>query len=214
MIKEIFRSLLIRVARFKKYFVEDIGPEAIKDYWKNPDDGHNNPKIYVSGKKGHIRSKNLLSIIEDLVVSNAKILEIGTNAGRNLNELYNAGYKNLSGIEISTNAIEEFEKSFNECYRNSNIINDSVENVIKEIPERSYDIIFSIAVLQHIHTDSEWIFDYMVKINRGFIIVMEDERWVSYRHFPRNYKKIFESRGMRQIKRVHGARIFKIKSDN
>jgi len=166
---------------------------------------------YVINKSAQLRSENLVSIIQDLIINKGEILEIGCNAGRNLNYLYQAGYTDLTGIEINKNALNQFKLSFNECYQNINIINSSIEESITKISDQKYDIVFTMAVLQHIHPTSDWIFDHMVRISRGFLITMEVEEFPSPRHFPRNYKKIFESRGMRQIKRIHTARIFKRK---
>lgn len=54
------------------------------------------------------------------------------------------------------------------------------------------------AVLEHIHFDSDWIFAELVRI-APLIITIEDEVDISTRHFPRNYQKVFEPLGMRQV---------------
>ncbi len=53
------------------------------------------------------------------------------------------------------------------------------------------------AVLEHIHYKSNWIFNEMIRISK-YILTIEDELSISDRHFPRNYKKIF-SNNMTQI---------------
>ena len=54
------------------------------------------------------------------------------------------------------------------------------------------------AVLEHLPKESEWIFEKMVKHSKH-IITIEDEKSINKICFPRNYKKIFEDLGMKQI---------------
>jgi len=46
------------------------------------------------------------------------------------------------------------------------VYNSPVENVIKGLKDNYYDLVFTVAVLYHIHTDSEWIFPEMVRITK------------------------------------------------
>jgi len=46
------------------------------------------------------------------IPQNGKILEIGCNVGRNLNHLYENGFKQLTGIEISENAINALKRMY------------------------------------------------------------------------------------------------------
>ena len=210
-IKEWVIDLRIKRAKIQRYFIENKPLESILDYWKRPNDGTNNPKDYASKKSSHKRSEKLTVIIKDLIVNTGDILEIGCNGGRNLNHLYMAGYSNLTGVEISNDALDEFKNSFEVCYEQSTIINDSIEDAIINFNDCQFDIVYTVAVLQHIHPESEWIFDHMVRITRVYLITWEVENYPSYRHYPRNYKKVFEKRGMKQINRIGGIRIFRKK---
>ena len=169
--------------------------EEIHSYWKEPWDGKNKPTDYVPLLE---RSQFLLGIIS-AYASQAKILEIGCNVGRNLNCLYNSGYQNLTGIEISKNAIEELAKQFPQLIENCNIINGSIEDQIINFNSNGFDIVFTMAVLVHVHPESEWIFKEMVNITGKYLIVIEDEVRTTWRHFSRKYKEIFESYNMQQI---------------
>jgi hypothetical protein len=82
------------------------------------------------------------------------------------------------------------------------IYNKSVEEVIKEFEDRRYEAIFTMAVLEHIHSDSKWVFKEIVRVSKKYLITIEDERRVSWRHFPRHYRKIFEKVGMKQIEEI------------
>ena len=58
------------------------------------------------------------------------------------------------------------------------------------------------ATLQHIHNDNKFIFDEIVRITKKNLITIEDEKGISWRHFPRNYKTIFEKLGLKQIEEI------------
>ena len=55
------------------------------------------------------------------------------------------------------------------------------------------------AVLEHLHPESNWVFGEIARITSSILITIEDERSVYWRVFPRNYRRIFERRGMVQI---------------
>jgi len=63
-----------------------------------------------------------------------------------------------------------------------------------------FDMIFTMALLQCLHPSSEWVFKEITD-RTTFLITIEDELEHSFawRHFPRNYKKVFERLGMKQI---------------
>ena len=181
----------------------------IHDYWKSPDDGMNLPENYskVNGEEQAIsrdlRSQFLIKMMDAHSNSEENILEIGCNVGRNLHYLYEAGYKNLNGIDISKNAIILMKNTYPRMVKNVKIINRSIEEGIRDYKNNEFEVVFTMAVLEHIHPDSEFIFSEMVRITKNLLITIEDEKHVSWRHFPRNYKHIFEPLGMEQIYEHH-----------
>ena len=182
--------------KIKRLIKDDSKPiDEIHRYWENPQDGTNLPTDYISGDK---KSEYLLEKIKNYS-KELKILEIGCNVGRNLNFLYKNGYKTLTGIEISSNALEVMKKTFNDTYKDITIYNLPVEEYFIKNEKDRYDLIFTMAVLEHIHIDSEWIFKSMVDQTNKYILTIEDESSISWKHFPRNYKKIFEKLNMSQI---------------
>jgi SAM-dependent methyltransferase len=113
------------------------------------------------------------------------------------------------GIEINKDAVELLKKSYPEMARKIIIHNQAIEDVIKGFKDDAFDVVFTMAILQHIHPKSEWIFSEIVRITKSFLIIREAEGYISWRHFPRNYKKIFERLGMKQIEAYNSERIFK-----
>jgi len=171
-------------------------------YWKDPRDKDNSAALYL--KEGGLRSKFLVKLIKKHTTSfQNSVLEIGCNVGRNLNYLSHAGYKKLSGIEISTEAVKLMKKSYPVLCKSAKIYNSPVERIIKKLGDSQFDIVFSMAVLQHIHRDSEWIFREMARITKQYIITIEDEHGLTWRHFPRNYKTIFGKLNVVQVEQMN-----------
>jgi len=165
-------------------------------YWIAPTDEGNKPIWYLQNIS---RSKFMLDFINKYANKEDKILEIGCSVGRNLQVLYKSGYKSLSGIEINSEAVEIMKSRFTDMATSTELYNDAVENVIKGIPDNKYDIVFTMCVLEHIHEDSSWVFGEMARITRKALITLEDEGAVSWRTFARNYQRVFEGVGMKQV---------------
>jgi len=172
--------------------------EEIYNYWKNPYDGHNTLEDYMEKEITIRRSKLILNIFNKFGIDKDKsILELGCNIGRNLNFLYKNDYKNLTGIDIRKEAIDTLKIIYPEMGTNIELYVSPIENIIGDLSD--YDIIFTLAVLEHIHTDSEWIFKKIYNLTKDKLILIEDEKKLSWRHYPRQYKDIFESYGMKQM---------------
>ena len=174
-----------------------------QEFWKNPvvSEGKefekNSPEDYLSFTDN--RSPVLHEIIKKFLENkDSKILELGPNAGRNLNYLYQNGYQNVHGIEINPSAVSLLAESFPEI--SGNIKLASLEDALPDILDKSYDLVFSMAVLEHVSTESDSIFEDIKRISSGYILTIEDEvtSW-SERHFQRNYKEVFESAEWKEV---------------
>jgi len=178
--------------------------EELHNFWRNPRTG-NLPEEYVFGEERSVFLVNLIKKYESN--KSAKFLDIGCNVGRNLHYVQKEGYHNLSGIEISTNAVQLMKKEFPKLASDANIYNEPVEERIKLFTEKEFDVIYTMAVLEHIHVDSNFVFEEIARITKKTLITIEDEKSVSSRHFPRNYKTIFEKFGLKQIEEIHCASV-------
>jgi hypothetical protein len=74
-----------------------------------------------------------------------------------------------------------------------------VEEAIKTYRDGQFDVVYTMAVLEHIHSESEWVFREMVRVTKDFLVTVEDERGFSERHFPRRYDKVFKPLGMAEV---------------
>lgn len=146
----------------------------------------------------HSKSHYLLKKLKPYAKKHYKILELGSGTGRNLHYLLSYGYDNVFGIEISSKAIDLMKQKYSDIL---NVWNDSIENKIKDIKTEEFDIVFSMAVLMHIHRDSEWVFNEIVRVTKRYLITIEEEKkgGKGRKHLPRNFKKIFEDLGMKQV---------------
>jgi len=189
--------------------VAQLPKEKIHEYWRRPWDGVNRPQDYLQGQE---RSRFLVGLAPKYVRLEGRVLEIGCNVGRNLQHLFTAGFMNLEGIEISEEAVKLLRTSYPDLAASARIYNAPVEEVLPGLEDARYDLTFTMAVLEHIHTESEWTFPHIVRVTKETLITIEDEKNVSERHFPRNYRKVFEALGMRQVEKVSGRRIPGIES--
>jgi SAM-dependent methyltransferase len=171
--------------------------EALLEYWRNPSDAGNAPEQYAT--KGAARSAFLLSLMQPYTTKDRRILELGCNVGRNLNALHDAGYGLLCGVEINEHAIAEMAQRYPGLVGAAHIINESIEEAIRPMRDGEFDVIYTMAVLEHLHSDSEWVFREMVRVAGSAVITIEDEASRTPRHFPRRYDAVFEPLGMRQV---------------
>lgn len=74
-----------------------------------------------------------------------------------------------------------------------------MEEGLPSMQINSYDLVFTMAVLEHLHKDSEYVFKDIARIAKQYLLTIEDESGISKRHFPRNYQAIFEPLGLKQI---------------
>jgi SAM-dependent methyltransferase len=136
------------------------------------------------------------------ISSSASILEVGSNAGPNLERLRQLGYTRLSGVEINDAAIEEMHARFPALAREADIHRGSLEEVLPRRATSSVDVVFSMAVLHHIHPASNSIFAEMVRVARDYVCVIEPETITVPYIFARNYGRVFERLGCTEVRKL------------
>jgi len=177
-----------------------LSREKVHSYWKDDVNLLTNPNNPEGYRNESHRSEFLYEQIKSLnVTHDDTILEIGCNIGRNLNYLYQQGFHNLHGIEINPHAILLMKKYYPEMASHSTILVGSVEDKIKEIKEKQMLVTFSMAVLEHIHPTSDFIFAEMSRITSHYLMTIELENSYTPKVYPRDYGKIFTALGWNMI---------------
>jgi hypothetical protein len=83
------------------------------------------------------------------------------------------------------------------------IFNLPAEYAILNMKPNSIDVIYTMAVLEHIHEESNFIFQKMKEIATKAIVTTEDEVKASERHEPRNYSEIFNCKKFQEKESAH-----------
>lgn len=185
--------------------------ETLHEYWRSRNTEDNNQLLYDDENSidTYLANKDRSSILKDeitnLVDSDASIIELGCNVGRNLNYLYTQGYENLEAIEINQKALDVGRDNYPGLFEDTEFHQGSIEDNIKNFSNNEFDVIFTSAVLEHIHVESEWIFEEMARITKGYIITLEPEVGLGGpRGLSRNYGEIFTKFGFENIKTIEG----------
>lgn len=164
-------------------------------YWRSPPDSRNQPDCYLAVSDD--RSEALRLLLERHVSDPAScsVLEIGCNAGRNLECLRNSGFGQLAGVEISRSALDSLRRAYPQLAANAELHEGPVEQVLPSL-DQAYDVVFTMAVLEHLHPESEHVFAEMVRVSKTLLVTVEDEKGLSERHYARNYARVFSQLGM------------------
>jgi|SRR3989344_1047940 len=153
------------------------------EYWRSQANKSqkNTPKQYTLKH----RSINVTNSIKSLNLNkDVKILELGCNVGRNLQNLFTLGYTNLHGVEINAEAIKLGKTQYPELYEKIYVHVGRCKDILSKINE-DYDIIYTQAVLLHIDDDErKIIYDYMMK-HCTYVIAIE----------PNNIDKMYIKEG-------------------
>ena len=111
--------------------------EELHAFWRDPDPS-NRPEDYVLPVERGV-------FLADLLARHGgpadRVLEIGTNVGRNLEYLRRVGYRDLEGVEISKGAIEAMQIAYPELSALATIHNAPVEEAIRTFADASFDVV-------------------------------------------------------------------------
>ena len=196
----------VTTAIHQRLFEHGIAPpwvlsaERCQEYWRSRGDSDdpNAPKTYASKPVEIVGFLN--EFWQPEVTAADSVLEVGCNAGTNLQALAHLGFSKLAGVEINPAAINEMRGTYPELARSADIHTGRLEDVLPAMQPASHDVVFSMAVLIHLHPSSRAVFSEMVRIARKYVCVIEAERVTNAYVFARNYRRVFERLGAEQIR--------------
>lgn len=131
-----------------------------------------------------------------------RILELGCNAGGNLARLRELGYQDLHGVDINQVALDALRREHPSLV-GVELRQGSFEDVLPQLSAGSYDTIFTMAVGIHIHPSSSSVFREMVRVAGRHICTLETEIANARYTFARNYRRVFERLGCKQVREEH-----------
>ncbi|MCZ4495000.1 MAG: hypothetical protein JWP53_3931 [Conexibacter sp.] len=169
-----------------------------QEYWATATEGttNNEPSSYAT------KNRAIVGVLKDFwqpeVTPESSVLEVGCNAGANLKGLHDHGYRDLAALEINPSAIDEMRRGFPEL--DPTVTIGPVEQTLPTLADDSVDVVFSMAVLLHIHPSSVQVFQEMVRVARRYVCVIEAESSTLPYIFARNYQRIFEQAACTQLR--------------
>jgi SAM-dependent methyltransferase len=166
---------------------------ALHAYWTAPPDPENDTSGYAAAPPA--RSAYLVDLLRRVLPPPARALEVGCNAGRNLAALHQAGYGPLAAVEISTRALAQFAATFPAAYAATAVRCGPAEDELPRLPDGAVDVVFTMAVLEHVHPDAESLFADVARVASRVVVTIEDEGHVTGRHFVRDYGAVFGALG-------------------
>jgi SAM-dependent methyltransferase len=184
-----------RFSLFRSRSRMDSVPELHR-FWRQPTPEGNSPHAYIL--QVH-RSRALAHIIRDLPKT-AKILEVGCNVGRNLAHLRDQGYEHVAGVEINPHAVELLRKTYPQL-ADSKIHNGPAEEVLPNLDTKSFDLVFTMAVLEHVHPDSKAVFQHIARIGAE-VLCIEPTANSSHRQYPHDIPAIFKGLGCELVDEI------------
>ncbi|MFB6219221.1 MAG: class I SAM-dependent methyltransferase [Halobacteriaceae archaeon] len=120
-------------------------------------------------------SERLREALDATVGADGSVLELGCSAGRHLDHLRAGGYSALYGVEVNERAREAMAETYPELAAAGTFHFDAIEAVVGEFGDGAFDAVFSVETLQHVHADSEWVFEEIARVAGDVLITVELE---------------------------------------
>jgi SAM-dependent methyltransferase len=122
---------------------------------------------------------------------NAKIFDIGCNCGRHMIELWNRGYRNLTGVDAMKSAIELFVERAPEVFGRSKVTHDLFQRFLMRQPDRNFDLTYSHgATIELVHPSFD-IVAHLCRVTKTHICLLLSPNNV----FRREWLKQFSAHG-------------------
>ena len=189
-----------------------MDPDANRQSWAERS-GEFSPEYYAGIGENEV-SDALATVLEYYVSTDAAILEVGCSSGRHLEYLRRAGFENLTGIDINDESFEVMSERYPTLAETGNFRTGAIEDIVPKFDDDTFDVVYSVETLQHIHPDDAWVFEELARVTGDLLITAENggnspdrgrsDGDVSYVNdeFPlyhRDWKRVFTELGLAQL---------------
>lgn len=124
-------------------------------------------------------------------------LELGCCDGLNLMALESLGVNKLMGVELNSDFISAGKHYAPDFFSRADIRNISIQAFVEQ-GDRT-DVLLTCNVLQHVPPSDNAVFVQIAALTRRYIVTIESESQCNPIHFPRNYRRLFERLGFKEI---------------
>lgn len=134
----------------------------------------------------------LLNEVKSLASNKStSILDMGCNVGRHLNELYQSGWQNLSGVDFSSSAIANMSDKYPDLYQNSKTTAASFQEFLPKCNDK-YDLIYTNGATFELVPPSFNLIKNVCRIANKYVVLLIAE---SGHAFPRCWEYEFARQG-------------------
>lgn len=130
----------------------------------------------------------------------APIIELGSNVGRNLAYFHRRGFVRLTGIELNPTAVSLMGACFPETAALTKTHVGAIEDVLPECPDDAFEACVTMGTFMCVHPSSEAVFGHVSRVTRRYLLTIEDETNDGPRYCPRNYARVFDRLGWRELR--------------
>ena len=187
-------------------------PDDVRQDWAERS-GRFSPEYYAQIGPNEV-SETLVEVLTHYVDDGAAILEVGCGCGRHLAHLRDHGFENLAGIDINDESFDVMAEHYPRLAETGTFHAGAVEDLVPEMADGEFDVVYSVETLQHVHPDDEWVFEELARVTDDLLVTAENEgnspergrgnAVVSYvdDEFPlyhRDWKRVFTDLGLAQL---------------
>lgn len=148
---------------------------------------------------------DVLKDMQKIIGKKGSIFQPGCGCGYVLDALWEAGYRNLTGLDRNKGDNGDWNPNIKFIHSTIGKLvdydgNSDIKDPLDILPQ--YDVVLCHRFLHVFPDNSERIFEKIAQKSRRFLIILEGEEggWNQFwHHYKRNYKEVFEKYGFEQI---------------
>ncbi|MEF8851723.1 MAG: class I SAM-dependent methyltransferase [Haloarculaceae archaeon] len=150
-----------------------MDPDTVRREWAGRT-GTYSPEFYAHLGPNET-SERLREVLVEHVGTGASVLELGCSSGRHLAHLHASGFSDLHGVEVNDDAFDVMAAEFPALHAEGQFYRDAIEATLPAFDDGAFDAVFSVETLQHLHPETEWVFDDVIRVTGDTLVTVENE---------------------------------------